>query len=246
MANKEETFLNLSNNNQIHIALIPDGNRRWAKKKGLSSWAGHAWGARALQKILDEAFAMGIYCVTFWGGSYDNLTKRTSKEIHRLFKVYDKWLAGLSKRKWLEKHKIKVKVLGRFRELLPKETIKIINEIEKATEKNNGKFFNILIGYSGTDEMVDAVRSIAVKNLRPEEISEEIIKQNLWTSATPPVDLIIRTGEESDPHNSAGFMMFDAAYSQYYFTETLWPDFKPEEFRRAIKKFLKTERRVGK
>lgn len=239
MKNQDEMLL-------IHVALIPDGNRRWAKKKGLSPWAGHIWGARALQKILDEALAMGIYCVTFWGGSYDNLTKRPPKEINCLFKVYAKWLAGLLKKRGLEKHKVRVRVLGRFKELLPEETIKIINEIEKTTEKNNGRFLNILIGYSGTDEMLYAVRSIAVKNLKTEEITEETIKQNLWTRSTPPVDLIIRTGEDGDPHNSAGFMMFDAAYSEYYFTKTMWPDFKPEEFRKAVQKFLNTERRIGK
>jgi len=239
----------MSDNKQIipiHVALIPDGNRRWAKKKGLSPWVGHLWGARALQKILTEALSMKIYCVSFWGGSYDNLIKRPSKEIDYLFKIYSSWLTKLLIRKELVKHKIRVKVIGRFKELLPKETIKIINEIEKATEKNSGMFLNILIGYNGTDEMLDAVRSIAAKNLKPEEITEETIKQNLWTRNTPPVDLIIRTGEEGDPHNSTGFMMFDTAYSQYYFTKTMWPDFKPEEFKKAVEKFLKTERRGGR
>lgn len=234
----------------IHIALIPDGNRRWAKKKMLLPWVGHLWGARALQKILAEALSMGIYCVSFWGGSYDNLTKRPEKEIDYLFKIYANWLAKLLVRKELAKHKIRVKVIGRFKELLPKEIIKIINEIEKATEKNNGMFLNILIGYNGTDEMLHAVRSIAAKSLalgiKPEEITEETIKQNLWTRNTPPVDLIIRTGEEGDPHNSTGFMMFDTAYSQYYFTKTCWPDFTPEEFKKAVQSFLKTERRGGR
>lgn len=230
----------------IHIALIPDGNRRWARKKMLHPWVGHLWGARAFQKVLAEALSMGIYCVSFWGGSYDNLTKRPKKEVDYLFKVYGSWLAKLLVRKELEKHQIRVKVIGRFKELLPKETIKTINEIEKATEKNSGMFLNILIGYNGTDEMLYAVRSIAAKNLKPEEITEETIKQNLWTRNTPPVDLIIRTGEEGDPHNSTGFMMFDTAYSEYYFTKTMWPDFKPEEFKKAVQAFLKTERRGGR
>lgn len=230
----------------VHIALIPDGNRRWARKKGFSPWIGHLWGARALQKILAEALSMEIYCITFWGGSYDNLTKRPEKEISYLFKIYASWLAKLLKRKELAKHKIRVKIIGRWKELLPKDAIKTINDIEKATEKNSGMFLNILIGYNGTDEMLNAVRSIVAKNLKPEEITEETIKQNLWTHSTPPVDLIIRTGEEGDPHNSTGFMMFDTAYSEYYFTKTMWPDFKPEEFKKAVQAFLKTERRGGK
>lgn len=230
----------------IHIALIPDGNRRWARKKGFNPWIGHLWGARALQKILSEALKMKIKCITFWGGSYDNLTKRPEKEIEYLFKIYGSWLMKLLVRKELAKYKIRVKVLGRYKELLPKEVIKTINELEKATEKNNSMFLNILIAYNGTDEMLSAVRSIASKKINPEEITEETIKKNLWSYETPPIDLIIRTGEEGDPHNSAGFMMFDTAYSQYYFTKTAWPDFKPEEFKKSIAKILKSERRGGK
>lgn len=234
----------------IHVALIPDGNRRWAKKKMLLPCIGHLWGARALEKILAESLKMGVKCVTFWGGSYDNLTKRPEKEVSYLISLYGKYLQKLLKRKELQKDKIRVKVLGRVKELLPAGTFKIIKDIEKLTEKNDKLFLNILIGYNGTDEILYAVRSIAEKSqafkIKPEEITEEVIKQNLWTHDTPPVDLIIRTGEEGDPHNSTGFMMFDTAYSQYYFTKTMWPDFSPEEFKKSIEKFLKTERRGGK
>ena len=105
---------------------------------------------------------------------------------------------------------------------------------------------NILIGYNGTDEMLDAIKNIIRVKTNVENITEETVKKHLWANETPPVDLIIRTGLERDQHNSAGFMMWDTAYSQYYFTKTMWPDFTPEEFRKAIEKFLQTERRGGK
>lgn len=230
----------------IHVALIPDGNRRWAKKKGFNPWIGHLWGARVVSKILNESLNMGVKCVSFWGGSYDNLTKRTDKEIDYLFNIYARYVLKLIKRKELHKNKIRVRVLGRYKEILPEKTIKDIENLERDTENYDSHFLNLLIAYNGTDEMLNAFQSIASQKLSPDEITEETIKKNLWTRATPPVDLIIRTGEEGDPHNSAGFMMFDTAYSQYYFTKTLWPDFTPQEFRIAVEKFMNTERRIGK
>lgn len=230
----------------IHVALIPDGNRRWAKNKGFNPWIGHLWGARVVSKILNESLNMGVKCVSFWGGSYDNLTKRTDKEINYLFNIYARYVLKLIKRKELHKNKIRVRVLGRYKEILPEKTIKDIENLEKETENYGNHFLNLLIAYNGTDEMLHAFRSIASQKLNSDEITEDTIKKNLWTHSTPPVDLIIRTGEEGDPHNSAGFMMFDTAYSQYYFTKTLWPDFTPQEFKGAVQTFLKTERRGGR
>lgn len=229
----------------IHIALIPDGNRRWAKNKGFNPWIGHLWGARVVSKILNESLNMGVKCVSFWGGSYDNLTKRADKEINYLFNIYARYVLKPIKRKDLHKNKIRVRVLGRYKEILPEKIIKDIENLEKETENYDSRFLNLLIAYNGTDEMLHAFRNIASQKLNPDEITEDTIKKNLWTRSTPAVDLIIRTGEENDPHNSAGFMMFDTVYSQYYFTKTLWPDFTPQEFRIAVEKFMNTERRRG-
>ena len=112
----------------IHIAIIPDANRRWAKQKGYNPWIGHLWGARNVQKILKEALNMKIKCVSFWGGSYDNLTKRPEIEIKYLFKIYADYIVKLLKRKEIQKHGIRIKVIGRHKELLPERTLK---EIEK-------------------------------------------------------------------------------------------------------------------
>src|SRR3990167_1724379 len=101
----------------IHIAVIPDGNRRWAKKKGLPSWLGHLWGAKALEKILAESLKLKIKTFTFWGGSFDNLTKRTKKEIDYLFGIYEKYLTKLAKRKEIQRNKVKIQVFGRWDEI---------------------------------------------------------------------------------------------------------------------------------
>lgn len=229
----------------IHIALIPDGNRRWAKQKGYSPWIGHIWGARSLEKILKEALDMKIKAVSFWGGSYDNLTKRPEKEIKYLLNIYAKYFIKLLKRKEIHNNQIKVIIIGRFREILPKSTLREIDKIMEETKNYNRHFLNIMIAYNGTDEMTRAIKKISEEKLSSDEITEDVVKKYLWTSELPVVDLIIRTGEEGDPHNSAGFMMWDTAYAQYYFTKTFWPDFKPEEFKKAVTRFTKRERRMG-
>ena len=230
----------------LHIAIIPDGNRRWAKKKGLNSWLGHLRGVKALEKILMTVLDSDIKFFTFWGGSFDNLTKRTKKEVDFLFYLYVKHFTRLAKKKEIKENEMKISVLGRWKEISPPKTIEAINNIEKMTAQNGKKFLNFLIAYNGTDEIISAVRKIAASpEIKPAEINEETIKQNLWTKDLPPVDLVIRTGVENDPHNSTGFMMWDTVYSHYYFTKTLWPDFKPEEFKKAISDYLKTEKRMG-
>lgn len=230
-----------------HIAIIPDGNRRWARKKGLKPWLGHFWGVKTFEKIFDAALELEIPYFTFWAGSFDNLTKRAKNEVGYLFNLYAKHFARAVKNKITKEKSVKIQVLGRWNEICPAKTIEAIKNLEKATEQNNKHFLNLLIAYDGRHEMIEAVRIIAgSKNIKPEDINEETLKQNLWTKNLPPVDLVIRTGVENDPHNSAGFMMWDTAYSQYYFTKTLWPDFTPEEFKKAVLKYAKTERRKGK
>ena len=147
----------------------------------------------------------------------------------------------------VHKNEVKVRILGRFREVLPPKTLTIIKKLMDKTEKYDIFFLTFLLAYSGTDEMVEAIKRISQAfGGSTIKITGEIIKSFLWTRDLPPVDLVIRTGCEEDPHNSAGFMMWHTAYSQYYFTKTLYPDFSPEEFEGAIKDYLKRERRFGK
>jgi len=227
-----------------HVALIPDGNRRWAKKRGLFPWQGHIEGAKNLERILEKAWEMEIPYFTFWGSSLDNILKRSKKEVKTFFSLYKKYFKKLLKEKKIFEGKVKVNVFGRWKKLFPKEVKKIIFEIIKRTKNHNKKFLTFLLAYNGTDEMLKAIEKIKKKKIK--KIDEKTLLENLWTGNLPAVDLVIRTGCEGDPHNSAGFMMWHTAYSQFYFTKTLFPDFGPKEFEKAIKNFLKRERRFGK
>jgi len=229
-----------------HIALIPDGNRRWARKKGFLPWLGHQAGTKALEKILDKALQLKIPYFTFWGGSYDNLTKRSKTEVNFLFKVYTDRFRKVLKDERTHRNKVKINVLGRWREILPKKSQEAIEKAIEATKNYNRYFSTFLIAYDGTDEMLDCIQKIAKKTGgNPVKITKNLIKENLWTKDLPPVDLVIRTGCESDPHLSAGFMMWDTTYSQLYFTQTLFPDFGQKEFEKIIEDYSKRERRLG-
>ena len=230
-----------------HIAIIPDGNRRWAKRRGVPLYEGHRIGGQTTEKIFEKSLELKIPYLTFWAASYDNLLKRSQEEVKFLINLINEEFKGLLEDARVHKNEVKVRILGRFREVLPPKTLKIIEKLIEKTEKYNIFFLTFLLAYNGTDEMVEAIKKIsqAFKGSTI-KITDQVIKSFLWTRDLPPVDLVIRTGCEEDPHNSAGFMMWHTAYSQYYFTKTLYPDFNPEEFERAINNFLERERRMGK
>jgi len=234
------------NNIPTHVAVIPDGNRRWARKRGFQPWIGHQRGAKSFEKILKKALELKIPYLTFWGGSWDNLTKRPKIETKFLFKVYEEQFKRVAGDKKVHKNKVKINVLGRWREILPEGTKKAIERAMGITKNYNKHFLTFLIAYNGTDEMIACIQKIAnLAKKKTIKVNEKLIKENLWTKDLPPVNLIIRTGCGKDPHLSAGFMMWDAAYSQLYFTSTLLPDFAPKEFEKIIKDYSKRERRMG-
>ena len=232
--------------NSLHIAIIPDGNRRWARRKGFSPEKGHEIAMETVEKILQKSLELKIPYITFWLASLDNLTNRSKKEVKFLIKVIEEEIERLLEDGRIQENKVKIRVLGRFRKIFPKKIVNLIEKLIKKTEKHDLFFLTILLAYDGTDEITDAIKRI-VKFTKKKaiKISGKLIKNFLWTKDLPPVDLIIRTGCEGDPHNSAGFMMWDTRYSQYYFTKTLFPDLTPKEFEKAINIFLKTERRLG-
>lgn len=229
-----------------HVAVIPDGNRRWARKKGLPVWLGHRAGAKSFEKILKKALELKIPYMTFWGGSWDNLTKRPKNEINFLFRVYTEQFKRIISNKKVRQNEVKINVLGRWKEILPKETRTVIEKTMEMTKDYNKNFLTFLLAYDGTDEMADCVRNIlnSAKG-KTIKVTKNLIKENLWTNDLPPVDFVIRTGCDGDPHLSAGFMMWDTAYAQLYFTKTYLPDFSPKEFEKAIRDFSERERRKG-
>ncbi|MFA5207805.1 MAG: polyprenyl diphosphate synthase [Candidatus Paceibacterota bacterium] len=233
-----------------HVAIIPDGNRRWAKKKNLASFVGHQKafighqkGAGTAEEIIEKALEMKIPYLTIWGSSLDNILKRSKSEVNCLLKIFEKEFDKLADNEKVHKNKVKVEVIGKWREYFPASTIKAIeNAIEKT--KNYDKYLvTFLMAYNGTDEMIDCIKKIKEKR---GDVNEKTILENLWTKDLPPVDLLIRTGCENDPHLSAGFMMWHTAYSQLYFTNKYFPDFKEKQFEEAIKDYSERERRGGK
>ncbi len=229
-----------------HIVIIPDGNRRWAKKRGLPGFFGHREGAKTTTKILKDALDLGIENFTFWGSSADNITKRNPIEVKFLLKIFEVYFKKLAKNKEIHKNEVKINVLGRWKEMFPEGTKKAIEFAIDKTKKYKKRRLTFLMAYSGLDEMTSAIQKIAKIKIENSKIKidEKLIKANLWTKNLPPVDLVIRTGGE--PHWSSGMMMWDIANSQFYFTETLYPAFSVAEFKKALENYDSTERRMGK
>jgi len=232
-----------------HIVLIPDGNRRWARKRGLPPFFGHRQGVKTLEKILKAALDLKIPYFTFWGTSLDNVTKRSSSEVNFLFKLFERHFKKLAKVREVHQNGVRINVLGRWEKLFPEKTKKAIREAIEKTKNYKNYQLTFLMAYSGIDEMTTAIRGIAEFRIQNSElrINEESIKANLWTKDLPAVDLVIRTASERDnwSHLSAGLMMWDLADAQIYFTQTLFPDFSVAEFKKAIKQYSQTERRMG-
>jgi undecaprenyl diphosphate synthase len=231
-----------------HVAIVPDGNRHWARQRGLAPWRGHLAGAKKAEEQIQAAFDLGLKCVSWWGGSWDNLTKRPQIEIRNLFRIYEKYFRKLIKTKEIYEHQIKVNVFGRWREVLPKGGVDAAKKLIEVTKNHNQRLLNFLIAYDGRDEMLAAIKDI-VKEARKNKklvITSELLKKHLWTHELSSVDLLIRTGSSNDPHNSAGFMMWLTANSQLCFPKGYYPDFGREEFIKAIKEYQRRERRLGR
>lgn len=233
-----------------HVAAIPDGNRRWAKKRGLPGTAGHAEGLKHFYDVMDEAFAQGVRYFTLWAASESNLTKRTKLEVDFLMALFrDEILRHLDSKKFIEKQ-IRVRVRGKGVEMIGNQKLtEAVRKLEEESSQFADRNLTILFGYNGTTEMLEAIRGVAgdpsTSSGSKDEI-EAVLRKHLWTGELPPVDFVIRTGMEGDPHNSAGFMMWQTAESQLYFTETFWPDFGKEEFAKALGEYGERERRLGK
>ena len=227
-----------------HVAAIPDGNRRWAKKRGLSGTAGHAEGLRRFYDVMEEAFEEGVKYFTLWAASESNLTKRTKVEVKFLMDLFqNEMLRHFSSKKFVEKG-IRVRIRGKGVEMIGNEKlIKVVQGLEEESSGFTERNLTILFGYNGTTEMREAISKIKNEDL---EVTDDNIKKSLWTGELPPVDLVIRTGAEGDPHISAGFMMWQTAESQLYFTEMCWPDFGKKEFKKVLREYGERERRLGK
>ncbi len=225
-----------------HIAIIMDGNRRWAKKKGLDPKLGHKEGAKTLEKIVRYANKIGLGYITVYAFSTENW-KRTSDEVGALMLLLQNYLDEYSKR--ADTENIKVKVLGDI-SALPEGMQKSINKCMERTKNNTGVTFNIALNYGGRDEIVKAVKIISEQvkegKIKVEDINEQLISDNLYTAGQPDPDLLIRTSGELRISN---FLPWQIVYSEFVFVEKNWPDFEEKDLDEAIEIYQKRNRKFG-
>ena len=226
----------------VHVAIIMDGNGRWAKKRGLPRTAGHAQGARVVEQILEDADHMGIRYLTVYAFSTENWSRPDSevKALMNLLRTYMK--TSLAK---CARNNVRIRVIGDKRRLDSDLQASIAN-LEKETASNTGIGFQIAINYGSRDEIIRAVRKASQKvkdsELNPEDITEDMISDELDTAGIPDPDLLIRTGGEQRISN---FLLWQTAYSELYFCDAAWPDFNKAELEKAVDAFNNRERRYG-
>ena len=225
-----------------HIAIIMDGNRRWAKQRGLPAKLGHKEGAKTLEKIVRYANKIGLGYITVYAFSTENW-KRAEEEVSALMLLLQNYLDDYSKR--ADTENIKVKVLGEI-SVLSEAMQKSIRKCEERTKDNTGVTFNIALNYGGRNEIVKAVREIAQQiqsgETKPEDITEEMISEHLYTKNEPDPDLVIRTSGELRLSN---FLPWQSVYSELLFVQKNWPDFTEEDLDNAIIEYQKRTRKFG-
>jgi undecaprenyl diphosphate synthase len=231
-----------------HIAIIPDGNRRWAKKQGLEPWEGHYEGAKRFEDLIDRAFDLGIKNISFWGSSVDNLTKRPLREKRALLDIYEKYFKELITNEKIFRNNVKINIIGKWRKQFPSRLVRLLETGMEKTKQHTNFSLNFLLAYNGDDDILEAVKKITklTEENASLKINRELISKNLMTHDLPPVDLVIRTGVENDPHNSAGFLMWQTQNSQLYFTNLQFPDFTAEQLEISLNDFASRDRRLGK
>lgn len=228
----------------LHVSIIPDGNRRWAKMHDQKPWEGHRAGAARTEEIINASRELGIKHLSFWGSSLENMTKRSFEERKALLTIYLENFTRLIENEELHKNQTRINVIGRWREQFPSPLVKILEKGILDTKDYTHGTINFFLAYSGDDEMISAVGVIAEKYADKKDVTREVIKEHLMTADLPPVDYLIRTGD--DPHLSAGFMMWDIANAQFFFAEQLYPDFDAEIYKDVIAQYGARERRLGK
>jgi undecaprenyl diphosphate synthase len=226
-----------------HVAVIMDGNGRWAQLQGKARVFGHKNGVNSVRETLKAASELGIKALTLYAFSTENWN-RPKSEVDTLMKLLS---SALKKElKTFQKNNIKLNAIGNL-STLPQKAFQDLSEVIEKTKNNTQFILTLALSYGSREEIVKSVQNIYKKvvnnELTIEEINENVINNHLYTFSLPEVDLIIRTSGEKRISN---FLLWQIAYSEFYFTETLWPDFKKDDFYRAIIEYQKRERRFGK
>ncbi len=222
-----------------HVAMIMDGNGRWALQRGLPRLAGHKAGTENLRRVIRSTVEFGVKYLTIYAFSTENWG-RPAEEVNGLMLI----LQNVIDRELSELHKegVQLRHIGRLEALDPAIQKKVLNAIE-LTKNNDRLILNVAFNYGGRDEIVCAIQKIINDGIPAEEVTDELVNKYLFTAGVPDPDLIIRTSGELRVSN---FLIWQAAYSEWYITPTFWPDFDKEEYRRALETFAHRDRRFGK
>lgn len=232
-----------------HIAIIPDGNRRWARSHGLDPLEGHRYGYEKVREVLQWIYELGIKVVTIYAMSYENCLHRSENEKQNLFNIIRRGFEELIESGMIHKYRVRIKVFGKL-ELVREDIVKYAELLEMKTSGYGDRYLNIALCYGGRQEIVNAIKSIALKVLNREtsidDISEDYVRKHLSTSHLDNFsepDLVIRTSGEMRISN---FLLWQIAYSELYFCDVFWPDFRKIDLYRAIRAYQRRERRFGR
>lgn len=229
-------------NGPRHVAVIMDGNGRWAQMRGRPRLFGHHAGAKRVREIVESCPGFGVKYLTIFAFSTENW-KRTQSEVAGLMNLFKRYITGEAEA--LKNNGIRVRFIGDRVRLDPK-LVQLMDELELMTADNDLVHLTVAINYGGRDEVARATkrlaRDVAAGKLNPEDIDEETLPKYLDTRVLPDPDLVIRTSGEARVSN---FLLWQSAYSEYEFIDTLWPDFTPEEFQKVLARYGKRERRFG-
>ncbi len=227
-----------------HVAVIMDGNRRYAKEFGLLVAEGHEKGKEKLEEMLEWCLELGIRVLTVYAFSTENVTRETD-EVNTLMRMFSQNFKRLADDDRVHKHKIRVRVLGQ-KDILPDDVREAIEYAEQKTKDYDAYSFNMAVGYGGRQELLQAVKRIAEEvrkgAIEVEDINEETFYKFLYTSDLPDPDLILRTSGEERISN---FLLWQLAYSELYFSDVYWPGFRKVDFLRAVRSFQLRKRRFG-
>lgn len=221
-----------------HVAIILDGNGRWAKAKGMPRNYGHVQGAKNVERICEDAWHMGIKYLTVYAFSTENW-RRSKDEVDALMTLLRNYMKTCVKT--AKKNHMRVRVIG-DKTGLAGDIQASIENLERESQDQDGLNFTIAINYGSRDEICRCVQKIAAQGIRPEDITEDVIEAHLDTAGIPDPDLLIRTSGELRLSN---FLMWQLAYTEFYFTDVPWPDFSKEELAKAIERYNQRERRYG-
>ncbi len=225
-----------------HIAVIMDGNGRWAKKRFLPRLMGHRQGAKTLEQACEDVWNMGVKYFTVYAFSTENW-KRSREEVEGIMNLLRTYLKDLEKR--CNKNNMRMRFIGDL-SVMDEDIRLAMDRVQNATMQNDGLQFTVAVNYGGRDEIrrmtVDLAGKVAAGKLRPEEITEKLISENLDTRELPDPDLLVRTSGEERISN---YLLWQLAYSEFYFTDVLWPDMDREQFLKAIQYYNGRDRRFG-